>query len=286
MASGNSASIHDACVLVEAQRSPIRYLLPPSYPAANYTISFYKSADWADSYVRLSSISACGANCAELGVDASTPPVYDLTPKCRVMGVDLIEELDAADESYVDTDAASLHFCPPGGAISAADPLFLTLGASAVVINPAASQSSTRANRIALVERPGRAAAPVVVPGRAAATAPIQYISFSAFTLAHSRSVGLDASNLAHAAISALTVVAHGATGVNFDSTVDSTLTNSTGVWCCGVVRCGAVWRGAEPNSATFEPTSGLAPKPSPHWQPSLTRTLAPNLQSRGTNAS
>jgi hypothetical protein len=71
--------------------------------------------DWADSYVRVESVSPDGSG-SVLNIDPQTPPVYGFKPKARFYGVSLLSELDSPGEYYADANALWLYVVPPTGA--------------------------------------------------------------------------------------------------------------------------------------------------------------------------
>jgi len=167
-----------------------------AWPAGSAWLHGYWEYDWADSYVRIAGVEACGKDCTVINVDPRTVPTYTETAKCRVMGVDLIEELDAPGESFVDTSANSLHYCPIGGDIMS-EQMHLTLGASVVVVSPATTTSAQS----------------------------ISFVSFSDFTLAHSRTAGFKVKGVTNSTFNHVSILGHGGMGADI-SGVNSTVTN------------------------------------------------------------
>jgi len=73
----------------------------------------YWSFDWADSYVNIQYSTASDANTATLTSYASSPPVYGYIATARFMGVNILSELDAPNEYYIDKTNNILYFYPP-----------------------------------------------------------------------------------------------------------------------------------------------------------------------------
>lgn len=75
----------------------------------------YWQFDWADSYVEVAQIVDAGGGNTRIEVNSSTAPVYGFEAPARFLATNLLSELDAENEYYVDVDAARLYFMPPGG---------------------------------------------------------------------------------------------------------------------------------------------------------------------------
>jgi hypothetical protein len=183
------------------------------------------------------------------------------------MGVDLLEELDAPDESFVDATSATLHFCPAGGAMDAADPLTLTLGASAVVVAPATGRAAAPATPADYAHGAGARLL------AAEASPPIAFVTLTGFTPSHSRVAGLDARNVAQCAFDGLAVVAHGALGVRLNAANATTLSDTrvASVGCVGVDLTGGF-------SDTLEPAGAAVVGANITDFARITRTYAPGV--------
>lgn len=88
----------------------------------NAWVHGYWSFDWADSYVAIANVTAVnGGTAAQITVSSSTPPLYGFEAKARFMGVNMLSELDAEGEYFIDVASATLYFWPPGGDVSTAE---------------------------------------------------------------------------------------------------------------------------------------------------------------------
>ena len=81
----------------------------------------YWSYDWADSYVEIASITDAGDGNTLLRMNASTAPVYGFLPTARFYATNLLSELDAPLEYFIDVSRSLLYFMPPGGDPTAAE---------------------------------------------------------------------------------------------------------------------------------------------------------------------
>lgn len=219
-----------------------------AWPPGSAWLHGYWEFDWADSYVLIESIDSCGPDCAVINVDPRTVPTYTETAKCRVMGVDLLEELDAPGESFVDTAKNVLHFCPIGGDINA-EPLFLTLADSVIIISPPKTQS-------------------------------IQFVSFSGFTIAHSRASGIDVSQVVNATFDQLSILGHGGIGARIDG-INTTISNLRleSIGCGGLSLSGG-------DSASLAPAHSVLTKSIISDYGRISRTYHPGISWSGVGLS
>ena len=111
-------------------------------------LSGFWAQDWAQSYVQPVSIKQTGTNETTITTSSATPPVYSYTHKARVMGVNLLSELDAPGEYYLDRTASMLYFCPPNGNAASSESVLsvgnyiVTLGVPSLSSSSSSSSSS------------------------------------------------------------------------------------------------------------------------------------------------
>jgi hypothetical protein len=85
------------------------------------------SFDWSDSYTEIESVSAVGGGETEITTDANTVPVYGYLPLARFYAVNIMTELDAFGEYFIDVDTDTLYFIPPAGSDLTASEAFLSI---------------------------------------------------------------------------------------------------------------------------------------------------------------
>jgi hypothetical protein len=157
----------------------------------------YWAFDWADSYVAVSSIVPVAGG-ALITVNASTPPAYEFKAPARFYGTNIRSELDAENEYFIDADAATLLFMPPGGHPAAAGECFLSV-------------------------------APRVVDATAG---PLSYVTFAGFQVLHARNVGLDFPVADHVTLVNISAPNHGVSAAVVQGThnlVDGVVSSGTG---------------------------------------------------------
>lgn len=135
---------------------------------------------------------------ARITVNVSTPPMYEFKAKARFFGTNLRSELDAENEYYIDADAATLLFMPPGGHPAAAGECFLSV-------------------------------APRVVDATAG---PLSYVTLAGFEVLHARAVALDFPLADHVALVNLSAPNHGVSAAVVQGTnnlVDGVVSSGTG---------------------------------------------------------
>ena len=248
--------------------------LDKQWPASAWLHGFWQY-DWADSYVRLRGASSCGAVCTVLAVNASTPPVYSFTPKCRLMAVDLIEELDAPNESFVNTDTETVHYCPPGGTMAGLPPAFLSMGATTVQLAGPSSSGGAFAPPTAFLEgRPTSYFYPSTGPS---APGLLHDIVIQGFTVLHSRSSGMSLSGVANFTVRDVELLAHGAAGLEGSGLWGGNLINLTiaSVGCHGMSVGGG-------DSSTLTPAGLVVADSRIHDFARVTRTYTPGVAWNG----
>jgi hypothetical protein len=73
-----------------------------------------------------------GQGGAEITITTATPPVYGFLPKARFYGVNILSELDAPGEYYIDAAKEVVYWMPPPGGVSAADEVFISVARTLV----------------------------------------------------------------------------------------------------------------------------------------------------------
>lgn len=91
----------------------------------------YWAFDWADNYVKIASIEPAANGSCTVTTSALTPPAYHFTPKARFYATNLLSELDAAGEFYIDAAQGMAYFYPPSPVASGS--VFLSLAPAAIV---------------------------------------------------------------------------------------------------------------------------------------------------------
>ena len=88
--------------------------------AAFYPLSppLYTTPLGADSYVEIQSVASDGSGNAVLTIEPNTPPVYGFLPNARFYGVNILSELDASGEYFVDIEKELLYWMPPPGGVA------------------------------------------------------------------------------------------------------------------------------------------------------------------------
>lgn len=265
--------------------------------------------DWADSYVQPASIVAQGSAGVTVTVSAATPPVYTFNKNARVMGVNILAELDAPGEYYLDRTEGSglLHFCPPGGDVSAAEAV-LSIANNVVVLSTSTDDSGSSVPvsihaPLALMDRSpilpvdtprhavpvyrrhgygGAVEEAVVVAELEESPAPprspssLQFVTLNGFNIEFSRGVGLSASQVTGVVLSNLEVSNHGQNAIALDGT-DNTI---SGVGVAGT-GCAAVGLSGG-NTATLTPGNNLVTGSTVHDYARITRTYNPGVSFSG----
>lgn len=107
-------------------------------PGASAWLKGYWSFDWADSYCELLNTSADGTN-TTINVEPTTPPVYGFLPKARFFATNILRELDAENEYFIDVNAQLLYWMPPSGGVSATHEVVLSVSETIVSTTPGAT---------------------------------------------------------------------------------------------------------------------------------------------------
>ena len=110
-----------------------------SSPGASAWVHGYWSFDWADSYCEVKNVTSDGAGGAIINIEPNTPPVYGFLPKARFYGVNILSELDAPGEYYIDVAAERLFWMPPAGGVGATAEVVLSVAQSLVGTAPGES---------------------------------------------------------------------------------------------------------------------------------------------------
>ena len=112
-----------------------------SSPGASAWVHGYWSFDWADSYCEVKNVTRDGQN-ATLRIEPQTNPVYGFLPKARFYGVNILSELDAANEYFIDVDAQLIYWMPPSGGVAATKEVVLSISETIVSTAPGATVSN------------------------------------------------------------------------------------------------------------------------------------------------
>ena len=110
-----------------------------STPGGSAWLHGYWSFDWADSYVQMEDAASDGAGSTIISVMSDTPPVYGFLPNARFYATNILSELDASGEYFVDAAAARLYWMPPPGGVAAAGEVVLSVAESLVSMAPGAA---------------------------------------------------------------------------------------------------------------------------------------------------
>jgi hypothetical protein len=108
-------------------------------PGASAWVHGFWSFDWADSYCEVQSVASDGAGGALVTVEPSTSPLYGFLPRARFYGVNILSELDAPGEYFIDVKAERLYWMPPPGAPAQGAEAVLSISPSLIALAPGAS---------------------------------------------------------------------------------------------------------------------------------------------------
>jgi hypothetical protein len=95
--------------------------------AAAASAGFSDGAGSAAAFNGVAGVPADGQGGAVITVEPNSPPVYGFLPRARFYGVNILSELDAVGEYYIDTDKEVIYWMPPPGGVSAADEVVLSV---------------------------------------------------------------------------------------------------------------------------------------------------------------
>ena len=149
-------------------------------PGASSWVHGYWSFDWADSYCEVKNVTSDGKGSAVIAIEPDTPPVYGFLPNARFYGVNILSELDAPNEYFIDVVNSLLYWMPPVGGAGAAQEVWLSVSPNLVLTAPGATVAN---------------------------------IAFSGLGFFYARGVGLQLSAV-NASVSGCTSALHGRSGV------------------------------------------------------------------------
>ena len=206
----------------------------------------YWTYNWGDNHVRLLSATPSGDGTAvTLSIDPKTPPLYGLAPGARFLGINLLSELDAPGEYYVDRTSSILYFYPPSPIASAEAFLsvaeaVVVIGGSAAVTTRAPLRTEGREFVFEFSTTEAADASPAVWKAWAAAAhavGPVAWVVIQGFRLAFARGDGLVAAGVDHVTAISIDTVAHGRVGATLSTSTHSSFVNVTST----ATGCGAL---------------------------------------------
>jgi len=156
----------------------------------------YWSQDWADSYVKVSKVNP---STSTFTIDSATPPVYGFQAKARYYALNLLEELDAPNEYFIDRNNGILYIYSLKP-LTASDEIAVSVGQSIISLTDT------------------------------------QYLTFQDLDISFSRQTGISAQNVNNVQIIGSTISNHGQHGIVL-SGANSNLTHNiiSGCGCSGI---------------------------------------------------
>lgn len=192
----------------------------------------YWSFDWADSYVNLQYSTPSANNTATLTSFASSPPLYGYLDKARFMGVNILAELDAPNEYYIDKTNNILYFYPPTP-INQGE-AFLSMGEYTVLGTTSNSVSSDQTLSYEEQVKGARSMKtaiellnePVNHLPRAGDGSTVAFVTLNGLTIAYARNTGISLPSSNFVFLNNNTIFNTGHNGFSFAGT-NSSLTNN-----------------------------------------------------------
>ena len=176
----------------------------------------YPAYDWAFAMVGIAAVSLNETTGGATVVVAGAPG-YPFTVGARYFGVNILSELDAPGEYYVDRTAGLLYLLPVAAGISAVTEFAADAAVSgtpaAIGANESYVYSPTLPPPVGVdpaTEVVLTMTADVIVTAGTSATAPLQWVSFSGLDVLYSRGIGVSMSYTQNVFFSDMDVSSHG----------------------------------------------------------------------------
>ena len=177
----------------------------------------YWSFDWADSWVAVQNITREANGAAHVAVRADTPPVYGFVATARLFAANILAELDAPGEYYIDVNASVLYFMPPGGDPTAA-PSYLTVSRYIVATSNVADRHGS-GDAPLLTAGDIASGAHVKETSAAGAVGVLSYVSISGLAVRYARDTGIALQGASNVSIIGVQTTAHGHSGITLTGT-------------------------------------------------------------------